>query len=229
MSTSSSRQWLAEGAVILVSILLAFAVDAAWDRHVERKAEEVIRESLIADFEVVRDLLPVHHREHARTVAAVSHFIDLVEDARVGSVVPVPDSAIVMAIRNPSFDAPTGALDALLSSGDLRLISDPEPRRMLAAWPFRLQDATEDDRLLREFFGPELRRIMSEDVNLLVPLGRFRPGGTARVSTSTPIPVTDPLRGVLPAVRGSSGLAEAEERNLMLFVDSLLVRLRGEG
>ncbi|MEQ9400228.1 MAG: hypothetical protein RJQ04_13785 [Longimicrobiales bacterium] len=41
--------------------------------------------------------------------------------------------------------------------------------------------------------------------------------------------MTDPLRGVLPDVRGSSGLAEQGERALMLFVDSLLVRLRGAG
>lgn len=71
MGTPTTRRWLVEGAVIVVSILLAFGVDAAWDARQERRAEGVILASLVADFETVRDLLPLHHREHARTVAAV--------------------------------------------------------------------------------------------------------------------------------------------------------------
>lgn len=206
--------------MIVFSILLAFAIDAAWDERQERRSQAVIREALIADFETIRELLPDHLLDHERTAAATTGFIDLVRDLDEGVRVMVPDSMIFFGIRNSSFDAPTGALDALLSSGELRLIEDPELRRMLAAWPFRLKDATEDDRLLREFWGPELRAILSEDTNLLVPVGPRPPGASMEIR------VTNRMRGVLPDVRGSSRLALNEERSLMLFLDSLLVRLR---
>ncbi|MEQ9570281.1 MAG: hypothetical protein RLN75_08845 [Longimicrobiales bacterium] len=134
---------------------------------------------------------PRHRLEHERTWAATDRLIALVEDAEDGDRVVVPDTLIVFPIRNPSFDAPTGALDALLSSGNLRLIDDAELRRMLAAWPSRLQDATEDDRLLREFWGPELRRLMSEHTNLLGPLRRVSPGSFDQPGTSTEITVTN--------------------------------------
>ena len=220
------RRWLVEGAVIVFSILLAFALDAAWDRRVERDAEQDILASLTADFEAVADLLPDHTLGHSRTAAALGHFVELVRDAPVGSVVLVPDTAIVLGIRNASFDAPSGAVDALLSSGNLRLISDPELRRMLAAWPSRLRDATEDDQVLRELSGPELRRILAQDINLLIPLSRGTRNNPAYGPAHMAVTVTDPLRGVLPVVRGSSGLAAREEGELMVFVDSILVRLR---
>lgn len=212
--------------MIVFSILLAFAIDAAWDARQERRTETVMRQALIADFETVRELLPQHRLEHERTFAATDYLISLIENAAEGDRVEVPDTLIVFPIRNPSFDAPTGALDALLSSGELRLIGDPELRRMLAAWPSRLQDATEDDRLLREFWGPELRAILSDDTNLLGPFGRVRPGSFEQPGTSTEIQVTNRMRGILPDVRGSSGLANNGERGLTLFVDSLLMRLR---
>ncbi len=225
MIRNEARRWVLEGTVIVLSILLAFAVDAFWEGRTERKAERVLLETLADDFEAIRELLPVHQLGHTRTAAALEHFVDLVRDANVGDIVSVPDTAIVLGIRNGSFDAPSGALDAVLSSGGLRLISDPELRRMLAAWPSRLLDATEDDRLLRELHGPELRRNLAEYTNLLGPLSRAPPNEFRLVTTSTNVRVTNELRGILPDVQGSSGLASKEEGQLILFVDSILVQL----
>ncbi|MEJ2484069.1 MAG: hypothetical protein P8049_13405, partial [Gemmatimonadota bacterium] len=51
----SLRALLTEGAVIVVSILLAFAVDAAWDRHLQRQQFEEdleqVREQLVVDLD----------------------------------------------------------------------------------------------------------------------------------------------------------------------------------
>lgn len=139
----------------------------------------------------------------------------------------IPDTAIVFGILNPSLDAPTGALESALYAGGLQLISDPELRRMLALWPAGLSDATEDDRMLREFHSIALRDELSSETNLIGPLSRTNPGERGTVTTGVEVIVTNRLKGVLPSVRGSSELAAREEEDLLLFVDSILARLAG--
>jgi hypothetical protein len=216
-----------EGIVIVTSILLAFALDALWQQRTEASQERVLREALVADFQRVRELILPHREEHVRTQAAVGHFIDLVSDVEPGTSVFIPDTAIVFGILNPSLDVPTGALESALFSGGLQLISDPELRRMLALWPAGLLDATEDDRMLREFHGIALRDELSSGTNLIVPLSRTWPSETGTVTTGVEVLVTNRLKGILPSVLGSSELAAQEEAELLLFVDSILARLGG--
>ena len=120
-------------------------------------------------------------------------------------------------------------MDALLSSGDLKLISDPELRHLLAAWPSRLNDAIEDDRMLREFWSPTFRSILARDINLIT---LFQDIQAARAQQTEPpgieILVTNQLRGSLPDIRGSSRLAYEAEGDLIPIVDEMLDRLRGE-
>ncbi len=96
---------------------------------------------------------------------------------------------------------------------------------MLALWPAGLRDATEDDRMLREFHGIALRDELSSGTNLILPLSRTWPSETGTVTTGVEVLVTNRLKGILPSVLGSSGLAAQEEAELLLFVDSILARL----
>ena len=57
MSKVLSRKRLLEGVTIIVSILLAFAIDASWGSYLESKARSDLIEQLIADFEVTGERL----------------------------------------------------------------------------------------------------------------------------------------------------------------------------
>lgn len=226
-TTPPTSRWLLEGAVIVFSILLAFAIDAAWDSRSERQREAQILQALAADFEAVRELLPAHVEGHRRTAESIQRIVEAVESVEPGTWVEVPRVAILQGFRNASFDAPGGAVDALISSGDLRLISDLELRSMLAAWPSRLQDAIEDDRMLREFWGPEFRRVLIKDINLLEVIGDlYTLPLEEREKLLVSIPVSNELRGILPNVLGSSRLADEAESQLLELVDAILEKIR---
>ena len=53
-----------EGAVIVGSILLAFAIDAAWERSQERGQEIRVLEALLTEFETNRTNQPSYMGRH---------------------------------------------------------------------------------------------------------------------------------------------------------------------
>jgi len=64
------RRILAEGVVIVVSILLAFAIDAWWDETRERGREKTVLAGLRSEFEANRTRLMANLAEHEGTRAA---------------------------------------------------------------------------------------------------------------------------------------------------------------
>ncbi len=127
-----------EGVVIVGSILLAFGIQAAWDGRQEREDERQALEALARDFEsaaevIDRELLSMD------SVAIAANII-------LGWTGPSADSrhadslALLMPsiTRVASFQPPLGTLQALLGSGDLRLIRNDSLRAALASFPSRL-------------------------------------------------------------------------------------------
>lgn len=105
-TTPPTSRWLLEGAVIVFSILLAFAIDAAWEKRSERQREAQILQALAADFESVRELLPPHIETHRKTVESMQRIIGIVESVEARTWVEIPRIAILRGFRNASFDAP---------------------------------------------------------------------------------------------------------------------------
>jgi uncharacterized membrane protein YqjE len=59
------KRILVEGLVIVASILLAFGIDAAWDVRQERRTEDQLLRTLLAEIDVNREEL-----DHRRTQGA---------------------------------------------------------------------------------------------------------------------------------------------------------------
>jgi|APSaa5957512535_1039671.scaffolds.fasta_scaffold219208_2 hypothetical protein len=55
-----------------------------------------------------------------------------------------------------SMDPPTGTLNAMLSSGDIRLIQNQELKALLAAWPALLADIIEEEQSTAKFVEEQL-------------------------------------------------------------------------
>jgi hypothetical protein len=133
-----------EGLTIVVSILLAFGIEAAWQERLERAAEAESLVSLRADFEEnqrqIREVIDAHvaFRE------TVALFVDLPQSG-YDTLPPTMPSQIVLAAANPwTFDAVLGATDALVGAGRIGLIRDGELREALSDFLNLVSDLAED-------------------------------------------------------------------------------------
>lgn len=127
------KRLVAEAVVVVGSILLAFAIDAAWDaRQESREALELLRgleEELETNDQVLAASLEASRagREQLATFLALSP----VEASQV-SQQDAMTTVYLPHVRDWSEALSTGFLDATISSGKLSLIRSPEVRASLA-------------------------------------------------------------------------------------------------
>ena len=129
-----SVRLLAEGLVVVTSILLAFAIDAWWEGHTDRSAEQRILQELAGELRQNQAKLDDMLAFHADTEDAARTALELA----ASDVAVEPDSIdqLIGALSWPSgSEWITGSLDAVLFSGDLALIENKELRARIAAWP----------------------------------------------------------------------------------------------
>jgi len=128
------KQIAIEAAAIVVSILLAFAIDAWWAEKKERDIEHEALQALRSDFIASREQMAVVLRglEGART-----------NFARFQSATPAelteidPDAIrpiLTGLVKNHTFDPVAATLNALANDGRLGLISDPQLLGHLSKW-----------------------------------------------------------------------------------------------
>ena len=129
-----------EATAIVISILLAFAIDAWWadkkERDVEHRTLQALRSDLIASNEELDRLL--QGLADARTNFAR---FQSATPAELIKIDPEAVRPIVISLVTPaSFNPITATHDALSNDGRLGLISDPELLRHLSNWQRALDD-----------------------------------------------------------------------------------------
>lgn len=171
MSNTQNIQWkrlLVEGAAIVMSILLAFAIDAWWDNRHERVEEQRILESLKAEFLSNAELIPRYIERHRKSADYTWALLDAMKAAEPGSTIRYPSAKFLHVLEHSSTDPQRGALDAILQSGELRYITNPAIRERLAAWPRLVVDATENEYLLINLWNPKLLEALAKDVDVTI-------------------------------------------------------------
>ena len=135
----------AEGIAIVVSILLAFSIDAAWDASRERAEERRALSGLRDEFRENLERLDANLGRHRTTLSACRALLAISD----GGPVPAPDSTAILLRRAFvdafSYNPSVGVLEGLIASGDLGLIRDTELRNLLASWPAQLEENGEDE------------------------------------------------------------------------------------
>lgn len=138
MASLNQRKLLAEGFLIVISILLAFAIDASWSERLRRQDQQAVLRLLEQDFEAALELLnkiSLAHNSGVKSGEAMLRFTG--PDAN--SVDPETFAELLAPLfRIPYYSPSLGSLEALLSSGDLRLIESTELRVALASFPVAL-------------------------------------------------------------------------------------------
>jgi hypothetical protein len=129
-----------EAAAIVVSILLAFAIDAWWAEKKERDVEHEALQALRSDFIASRDNLAGLLQYLAETRTNFARF-QSATPSELAEISPDEIRGIVTSLTIPdTFDPVTATLDALTTDGRLGLISEPQLLRHLSNWQRALDD-----------------------------------------------------------------------------------------
>ena len=161
----SWKRLFVEGAAIVASILLAFAIDAWWQDRQDRAEELRLLRALKAEFQLNAQGLPSFVRSHTIVAASAGALIEGLRKADQDRLAVVRDSDVLQVTVHGSFDPSSGAFDAMLQSGTLRFIQNPAVRQKLAEWPAIVKDATENEHQLRAIWGPRLNEIIMRQVD----------------------------------------------------------------
>jgi len=158
-----------EGVVIVGSILLAFGIQAWWDERQERAEERQALQALSGDFEAADSDLEAQVLVIDSAAVAAAAILALVGPGADESYADSLAVLIPQIIRRPVFQPPMGTLEALLGSGDLRLITNDTLKAALASFPSHLAGMT-----LTQGYGSEV--VFSHLIpylNTQVPMLRF--------------------------------------------------------
>ena len=111
-----------EGVVIVLSILAAFAIDTWWDGRQEDRRQEALLRAIASDVRGMRDEGARVRSLWLQALDATEGVLAAGENGLTSADAPRVDSILRGLVLTPTFDAPTGALDALLRSdlGEVR-------------------------------------------------------------------------------------------------------------
>ncbi len=151
MSTTPQRhRWrrvVAEGLLIVLSILLAFGIEAGWSQRGERQDEADALRGLRDDFVENIERLASVRSEHAEVHDAAVQLLAMTGPVANQSVPDLGMDTLVMAsIGGPKVLLVTATYDALIASGRIQLLQSAGLRRELARWATIVADLREEER-----------------------------------------------------------------------------------
>lgn len=219
----TGRATVREVFVVVLSILIAFSLDAWWDRVAEvrnlREGLATLRTEVQADLSAVDGLAS----DVGRIAANIDSLVAMLPEQP--EAVTLPDSLLGAMIRWRTSDVSTSLFETLIASGSLHLIRDEELSRMITGFPASLADVQEDEELGRDYVEYVLSPFLAE-AGLAAPAyaNRSRPEGSG-VRRVTPPPA---LAGMLAARRVHLVFSQTGLESIQAFQRELLSRIDAE-
>ena len=148
MSTANSLPWkriAAEGATIVISIILAFAIDAWWDERQERRDELEVLNRLQAELSVNIERID---RVGVFRTLKIEYAVDLVDSvgeaqAQGNEIIDFPTMKLMHLADSSTFEADIPVLEGLIRSGRLEIIENQNVLTVVAKWETGLRNYTE--------------------------------------------------------------------------------------
>jgi hypothetical protein len=139
---------IVEGAVIVFSILVAFAIDASWAERQLRIEEDDALAALEAEFTANLQQVNLVIEMHNAELEFVRMLVQLPEDS-ISSLDQETVSEIILATGNPTtFDPVLGTTNALMRGGKLAVLRDSRLREALTSFENFVADAEADAALM---------------------------------------------------------------------------------
>jgi hypothetical protein len=169
---NSLPKLLAEGAVVVLSILLAFAIDASWDARQERQEAQAILTDLAREISSNVELLDwVIRIREARSEDALK---------LLGGSDSFPDDASLnealasVFLDYTSVNLTTGAYSLFVAGGSTDQLRSNELRSLLASWPGLLEENAEDEVTEAQLSNSVLVPFLASRVSLAAVYSDFR-------------------------------------------------------
>lgn len=147
--------------LIVASILLAFAIDAAWDRRRESIETRELLTGLDGEFRFQRSELVRFRDRWAGVRSSTERLLELTGSTDLPPAL-VFDSLMLDVLNPATFDPRTGTLQAATGSGQLGLIGSRELRDKLAAWDGVVAEVRDNEVAMREFLLSTLVPYLAE-------------------------------------------------------------------
>ena len=165
MPGNGQKRWTsiaAESVAIVVSILLAFAIDAWWEERKEREYEQEALSGLKSEYEDHRQVIEWQIDFHTMSLRAIAGLMAGCQTGDYQSSEFTVDKAMYYLGVPLTTDLGNGVRDAIISAGRIEVIQDRELRYQLAEWDSvvdELYDGQEFNRdYVRETLYPYLNR-----------------------------------------------------------------------
>lgn len=140
---------MVEGAVIVASILLAFAIDRGYETYQERREETAILEGLRSDLLANREAIESHFEWYDRWNDGIVQVHEYIREGSDEGQAEQIQRALSLLFANPTFDPSTATLDVIESSGRGSLLSDTQLRVLIAGWRVHTNDAMDQQQALQ--------------------------------------------------------------------------------
>jgi hypothetical protein len=218
--------WLMlEGLAIIVSILLAFSIDAWWDGRKDRNEELELLIGLEIEIADLRGRLDKWANINKSGMESIGQFLsDSVTEMDVKSIEATFWFASIGNVLDQG-----GALDALFSSGRLERISDRKIRARLMKWPDWLEDIHTNDLSARGFSVNQVQPFLAKSgfpqTNCI--------DGRLTCSESGPVPplylqlaADSEFRALLMMRRSWMRVAARDHENARIEADEILAMIK---
>ena len=199
-----------EGAVVVASILIAFALDAWWE-------ERQLRQETAEDLAIVRFELAENIRL-AQLITDTMNQVVAANNTLIAELSTQPDSALIEfddttiffgIFISPTFDPSLGGTDAWIAAGRLGNLGSPVLRQRLASVRGKVEDVVEEQRIAREIAVREIYPLIKDKIGDIEAVQKLfgdglhaRPGMSGQVvsgSAKVSVPNSNALRFLLRA------------------------------
>lgn len=156
-----------EVVVIVGSILLAFWIDAWWDEQADRRQEKALLAALLQDFRIARDVFDKTVSGHDRVFSSMEKILYWAEQGLVPEEdIEGSDFTLGSVFWRGKFQPPMGAVDTLLASGRLDLLSNPELVAELTRWKSVVDDLNSREIAAVNHFYEAVYPFLSKRLNI---------------------------------------------------------------
>jgi hypothetical protein len=189
MGTTDDINWKrisAEGVAIVVSILLAFGIEAWWQDRNEAILEQRLLTALLVEFEQNGALLRQSREVYEQYYTDAIRVLDLIAEDPATIDAAELEGLFGSLLASQTFHLESGTLNGLLASGEMSLIRDETLRNRLAAWPSYAGEWSEEEEAVFNLVGESLIPYLSERMLLRSINRTFPPFSDGQAPRSAP-------------------------------------------
>ncbi|HKJ18845.1 MAG TPA: hypothetical protein VJ984_15935 [Xanthomonadales bacterium] len=159
------RRLLAEGLVVVASILIAFSLDAWWDDR--QLAEEMAEDLAIVEYELTENLRLVELALEitGRVVSASDEIVATLNANPDNPEVAIAGNILYWGLfASPTLDPSFGGIDTWIAAGRLAGIESIELRQRLASIRGKVSDVTEEQYVTRDMLTRDIYPLIRDQI-----------------------------------------------------------------